>query len=626
MGKANCRFSGTGAQYFPTVFIHLFLIAGITFGLYFPWAMVRLLKLKASHTLMNEKRVSFYGTGAQLFVLILIHGLLTLLTFGIYAPWALCRFFRWRAENTWVGGRQSRFVGTGGGLFLFYLIHLVILPMLTLGIYYLWGAYRLYAWKEEHTRYGGERTTFGAGFGGFLKVSLVSWIMNTITLNIFSPWSMCMLYRWQIHGLAVGDSDEVEHFPPVKANIFVILILIIIGLIPLAGLAMFVKSQYEAGVLSLKKLPQIEGISPQPKSRKIKRAIKRPSKRTHKKTPAKEAEPTFKKPEPGSIDFEREIRTINKYLKQHTGDANAYFDRGWLYAAKGDLKQAVNDYTKAVTIDKDLADAYYNRGLVYFEMKKYPLAVKDFSKTIELEPNPVDAYCELGNAYFEMGKHNLAIKNYSMGLKKGQDDADLYYNRAMAYLSLHKEKDAMKDLEKAAQMGHEKAKTYLKKMRSDAKTPTSSDKKSTISSSSAGWRQDLRNAEIPSRSASGRIHGEEFIVESARIKRGILTFRDGKKFFPDHALMFFLFLKAGERLEGKSYRVTKNNKVGAPHIHMKWKTKGKDVPETEIYMKNYVMRLEFGSKRNKRLPGKVYVCLPDPEKSFVAGSFTARVE
>ena len=61
-------------------------------------------------------------------------------------------------------------------------------------------------------------------------------------------------------------------------------------------------------------------------------------------------------------------------------------------------------------------------------------------------------------------------------------------------------------------------------------------------------------------------------------------------------------------------------------VHMKWRPEGKDVPETEMFTDNYVMRLEFGIMEKGKLPGKIYVCLSDKTKSFVGGSFIAEIK
>ncbi|MEJ2025430.1 MAG: hypothetical protein P8Y00_10545 [Deltaproteobacteria bacterium] len=115
-------------------------------------------------------------------------------------------------------------------------------------------------------------------------------------------------------------------------------------------------------------------------------------------------------------------------------------------------------------------------------------------------------------------------------------------------------------------------------------------------------------------------------IDQAFLENGILTLRDGRDFFPDHAFVIFLFLKKGENLENRRFEYTKISGFGSPHIHVKWKEKGKDLPKTKIWMKGYAMLLEFGRQRGKELPGKIYLCIPDEMKSFLAGTFTALIK
>jgi len=122
------------------------------------------------------------------------------------------------------------------------------------------------------------------------------------------------------------------------------------------------------------------------------------------------------------------------------------------------------------------------------------------------------------------------------------------------------------------------------------------------------------------------IHGENFVSKSAEFSNSILTIRDGEDFFPDHAVMIFLFLKKDEKPEGKSYNISRTSGFGSPHIHMKWKPENSKVPKTKIFTKDYSMRLNLGTIKNGKLPGKIYLCLPDEKKTVVAGSFTAVVK
>ena len=631
MGKGNCEFKGTGGQYFATVFIHLFLVSMVTFGIYSPWAFVRLLKLKASHTLLNGKRVTFTGAGGQLFVLILVQGLLTVITLGFYGPWAICKFLTWRAENTLVEDKSSQFTGTGSSLFVFYLIHFMILPALTLGLYYSLALYRLYAWKEENTRYGGEKTSFGAGFGEFFKVSLIGWILNSMTLNLFTPWSVCMLYKWQIQGLAVGDEEEVEHFPEVKTSIVASIVLIVIGLLILFAfifiLTTAVKKSSEVRSLEAQRLTQIDrmkikrpqdgkGAMPltkKPSAVTVQRPGVKPARELSK--PQEATVPAPPAPDKKAAGYDREIKKLDVSIEKDSKNADAFYNRARLYAARGDLQQAQRDYSKALEINNKHDSAYYNRGLVYVRMEKYDLAVKDFDAAIRLEPSASDAYCNRGNANFQLGKNDSAIEDFTTALKIAPEDADLFHNRGIVYLSKGEKSKAMEDSKRAAQLREMKVEEDLKGKKGPG------DKAGGVV-----WKQDLVNIKIPETIARGMIHGEPFAYESAKLENGVLTIRDGKDFFPDHAVKIFLFLKEGETAEGKSYNITRTSGFGSPHIHMEWKTKDSNIPKTEMFMQAYAMRLDLGTTENDSLPGKLYLCLPDKMKSFVAGSFTAVVK
>ena len=47
--------------------------------------------------------------------------------------------------------------------------------------------------------------------------------------------------------------------------------------------------------------------------------------------------------------------------------------------------------------------------------------------------------------------------------------------------------------------------------------------------------------------------------------------------------------------------------------------------QRENFEINYAMRLELGEVANRHLPGKIYLCTPDNEKSYLLGSFNAEI-
>ena len=482
MAKGNCQFEGNGGQYFSAVIFHLGLFSIVTLGLYLPWALVRLFKLKASHSMIQGKKTTFSGTGGDFFVRLLLNSLLTFITLGFYGPWAFCHIFRWKAGHTLVDGTPSRFTGTGGSLFVLYAFHLILLPMVTFGFYYLVGMYRFHAWKEEHTLYGGKFTSFGAGLGEYVKICLLTWILNSITLSLFAPWSLCMLYRWQMGGLAVGDKDLVDHFPPVQTSWRAVLITFLMGLLLAASAGFFILEEIkfhfqafsqgslkETGVLKSKIIRNKTEVLPPTKVLKSTEKVKKPAPvtGTDKKESIGDAtspvEIPPEKSQPDNREFEKDLKTLDLFIEDNPQNGTAFYNRACLYASKGELDRALKDYTEAIRINSENADAYYNRGMIRVKLNNYDLAVQDFQKVITLTPSFQDAYCNRGNTYYALGKFNLAIQDYTKALEIDPKDGDVFFNRGLAHLALEQKDQALSDFKKASQLGQKQAEGYLKR-------------------------------------------------------------------------------------------------------------------------------------------------------------------
>jgi len=77
-----------------------------------------------------------------------------------------------------------------------------------------------------------------------------------------------------------------------------------------------------------------------------------------------------------------------------------------------------------------------------------------------------------------------------------------------------------------------------------------------------------------------------------------------------------------EALAGQTLNVSADADKAAP-VTLHWKdTNGVQKAD---FGAGYALRLEFGALAKDRLPGKIYLCTPDAEKSYLLGSFKANV-
>ena len=97
---------------------------------------------------MNESK--FTGGLLGLIGISLLQGLLISITLGFGAPWAICMKEKWVAEHTIIDGKRLTFDGTGGQLFGNY-IKWSLLTLITFGIYGFWLSIEMKKWIVKHT-------------------------------------------------------------------------------------------------------------------------------------------------------------------------------------------------------------------------------------------------------------------------------------------------------------------------------------------------------------------------------------------------------------------------------------------------------------------------------------------
>ena len=143
------------------------------------------------------------------------------------------------------------------------------------------------------------------------------------------------------------------------------------------------------------------------------------------------------------------------------------------------------------------------------------------------------------------------------------------------------------------------------------------------------WKNDVTNVAMPSIPAQGVAHGVVFKVQKASLEMphmGVLHLRQGQDFFADYEFKIATFTDIDEIVKGKTIIVKPGDAGNLPQVVLEYKVEGKDVPATEMFMKGYTMKLEFAQTTGNKIQGKIYLCLPDEKKSFVAGSFEAEIK
>ena len=80
----------------------------------------------------------------------ILQALIITFTLGFGAPWAICLKESWYVKHTVIDGRKLTFDGTGAQLFGNY-IKWFLLTLVTCGIYSFWLTIKMQQWVTKHT-------------------------------------------------------------------------------------------------------------------------------------------------------------------------------------------------------------------------------------------------------------------------------------------------------------------------------------------------------------------------------------------------------------------------------------------------------------------------------------------
>jgi hypothetical protein len=138
--------------------------------------------------------------------------------------------------------------------------------------------------------------------------------------------------------------------------------------------------------------------------------------------------------------------------------------------------------------------------------------------------------------------------------------------------------------------------------------------------SDANWTLTLGTNAIPDSPAAGRIHGLDFVVEHAFFQNSTLTLRTGTHGPVDFGVLITFSGAQVESLAGQTINIAADAEQAA-RVALCWRDNMELM--RGIFTNGYAMRLQFGMMEGDRLPGKIYLCTPDADKSYLLGSFSA---
>ena len=152
----------------------------------------------------------------------------------------------------------------------------------------------------------------------------------------------------------------------------------------------------------------------------------------------------------GNTKFEK-----NKLIKIITKNPECYIGHKFLaqiYEKEGGQRKAVDEYVRAIDIDKKDFDSYYKVASILTDLDKKDEAIQMLTNLLNKKPDYLDATVALGDLLIEKEDYKEAVNIYSEALKYNPTSYDLNYNLGIVYTMLNDFQSAKVSYEKAAEL------------------------------------------------------------------------------------------------------------------------------------------------------------------------------
>lgn len=172
-------------------------------------------------------------------------------------------------------------------------------------------------------------------------------------------------------------------------------------------------------------------------------------------------------------------------------------EEGRRYHSNGDLKKALEQYSKAENYDKENFEVYNLLGIINIQLKKYENAVKLLNRSLELNNNNADAYfhralalesidevnesllslnksininpkylaayIKKGNIMLKLGHYINAIEDFTFATKLDPNHAYAYLAIGCAYMGMKNYKKAIEEFDKSINLEPKMFEAYSNK-------------------------------------------------------------------------------------------------------------------------------------------------------------------
>ena len=163
-------------------------------------------------------------------------------------------------------------------------------------------------------------------------------------------------------------------------------------------------------------------------------------------------------------DLGRYVEAVECYTRSlsiHEKYFDAYTNRGIDYMRLGLAQQALDDFNQAIALDPDSARVYNNRGGSYSQLNEFESAFTDYARAIELDPEFAEPHFNRADDLRFLGRRAEAIEDYSRALQIFPGYTEAWLGRGISFAEQKEYERAIRDLSVAIELQPDHAEAYF---------------------------------------------------------------------------------------------------------------------------------------------------------------------
>jgi cyclophilin family peptidyl-prolyl cis-trans isomerase/tetratricopeptide (TPR) repeat protein len=159
--------------------------------------------------------------------------------------------------------------------------------------------------------------------------------------------------------------------------------------------------------------------------------------------------------------FDKALRYSSDAMSLSPNTADVLNERAQIYAAMGDLEQALEIYDRSLTVDDEYAKTYLSLGQLYIAQEEWDKAAEAYETALEISPSSADSYSNLGYVYSRIGDSEAALEAYQKAVELRPYNYVDYQNLAVLYYQMGQIDAAVREANRALELAPDSQKSSL---------------------------------------------------------------------------------------------------------------------------------------------------------------------